>query len=322
MKPTLANYWHPLCLSDDVTARPRPFRLLGEAVVAFRDADGVMAFKDLCIHRGTALSLGTITDGRLTCAYHGWEYDRTGACVHIPSLPPGSSIPRKARAIAYRAQERYGLVWVAKAEPVADIPVWPLDAWHDPAFEVFRTGRNVVRTSAGRAVENAMDFSHFNFVHRGYTELADGPIIKTHSIVETDFGLQYEYDDSLIVRRYMLYAPFTLHDVKIQRSGETSVLTFIASPLDEKLSEIYQFTARNHGGATGMKDQGQRKDTKAVAEIARTIFEQDRRIIESQRPEEIPTDLRDELHLKVPDASGIAYRRLLSGIALSEPFMP
>src|SRR5258707_4053278 len=112
MKPTLANYWHPLCLSDDVTARPRPFRLLGEAVVAFRDADGVAAFKDLCIHRGTALSLGTITDGRLTCPYHGWEYDRTGACVHIPSLPPGSSIPRKARAIAYRAQERYGLVWV------------------------------------------------------------------------------------------------------------------------------------------------------------------------------------------------------------------
>ena len=38
---------------------------------------------------------------------------------------------------------------------------------------------------------------------------------------------------------------------------------------------------------------------------------QDQVIVESQRPEEIPTDLREELHLKVPDASGIAYRRLL-----------
>jgi len=64
------------------------------------------------------------------------------------------------------------------------------------------------------------------------------------------------------------------------------------------------------------------KDRAAVVENARTIFEQDRRIIESQRPEEIPTDLRDELHLKVPDASGIAYRRLLSGISGATPFMP
>ena len=322
MRPSLANYWHPLCLADDVTTQPKPFRLLGEGIVAFRDEHGVSAFKDLCIHRGTALSLGTITDGRLTCAYHGWQYDRTGACVHIPALPAGSSIPRKARAIVYRAQEKYGLVWVAMAEPVAEVPAWPLNPWNEPSFEVFMTGRNIVRTSAGRTIENAMDFSHFNFVHRGYTELADGPIIKTHRVMETDFGLQYEYDDSLIIRRYMLYAPFTLHDVKIQRNGDTSVLTIVASPLDEKLSEVYQFTARNHSGATGTKDHGRLKDRAAVVENARTIFEQDRRIIESQRPEEIPTDLRDELHLKVPDASGIAYRRLLSGISGATPFMP
>src|SRR2546423_853277 len=198
MRPSLANYWHPLCLADDVTTQPKPFRLLGEGIVAFRDEHGVSAFKDLCIHRGTALSLGTITDGRLT----------------------------------------------------------------------------------------------------------------------------YEYHDSLIIRRYMLYAPFTLHDVKIQRNGDTSVLTIVASPLDEKVSEVYQFTARNHSGATGTKDHGRLKDRAAVVENARTIFEQDRRIIESQRPEEIPTDLRDELHLKVPDASGIAYRRLLSGISGATPFMP
>jgi len=73
--------------------------MLGEPIVAFRDEQGVAAFKDLCIHRGTALSLGYITDGHLTWLYHGWEYDRSGACVHIPSLPEGSSIPgRHARS--------------------------------------------------------------------------------------------------------------------------------------------------------------------------------------------------------------------------------
>jgi phenylpropionate dioxygenase-like ring-hydroxylating dioxygenase large terminal subunit len=305
-----------------VVEQPRQFTLLGEKVVAFRDRDGVAAFKDLCIHRGTALSLGTINDGRLTCAYHGWEYDRSGACVRIPALPPGSSIPRKARAITYRAAERYGLVWVALAEPITDVPGWPHEVWSDPTYEVIMTGRALVRTSAGRVIENAMDFSHFNFVHRGYTELADGPIIKTYQISSTDFGLQYEYDDSLIIRRYLLYVPFTLHDTKIQRNGDTSVLTFIASPVQEDLTEVYRFTARNHRGAVGVKGKGQERDREAIIQASNVVFEQDRRIIESQRPELIPTDLKDELHLKVPDASGIAYRRLLSAIALSEPFMP
>lgn len=31
--------------------------------------------------------------------------------------------------------------------------------------------------------------------------------------------------------------------------------------------------------------------------------------VESPRPEQISTDLRDESHLKVPDASGIVYRK-------------
>ena len=49
---------------------------------------------------------------------------------------------------------------------------------------------------------------------------------------------------------------------------------------------------------------------------------QDRLVVESQRPERIPTDLRDELHLKVPDASGIAYRKYLGAIQGTAAYMP
>jgi hypothetical protein len=42
----------------------------------------------------------------------------------------------------------------------------------------------------------------------------------------------------------------------------------------------------------------------------------------SHRPQQIATDLRDELHLKIPDASGIAYRRLLGQIDGAGAFMP
>jgi phenylpropionate dioxygenase-like ring-hydroxylating dioxygenase large terminal subunit len=321
-KPSMGNYWHPIAMSSEVTEQPRRFMLLGEPIVAFRDEQGVAAFKDLCIHRGTALSLGYITNGRLTCLYHGWEYDRTGACVHIPSLPEGSSIPRKARAIVYRAQEAYGLVWVALKDPVAPIPDWPDKAWNNPAFHAFLATRQTWHANAGRVVENAMDFSHFNFVHKGLTELADGPVIKPHEVEWTDYGLHYEYHDTKITREYSLYAPFTLHDRKAEANGDISLLTFIAAPLDTTTTHVYQFIARNHKTAVALQGQGREQAEADVTAAVEVVMAQDRAVVESQRPEQIPLDLKDELHLKVPDATGIAYRRLLARIAGSEPFMP
>jgi vanillate O-demethylase monooxygenase subunit len=41
-----------------------------------------------------------------------------------------------------------------------------------------------------------------------------------------------------------------------------------------------------------------------------TIFSQDKRIIVSQRPEMVPFDISDELHLKF-DAVAISYRRTM-----------
>lgn len=320
--PSLGSYWHPIAMASEVVEQPRRFTLLGESIVAFRDTQGVAAFKDLCIHRGTALSLGYVTDGRITCLYHGWEYDRTGACVRIPSLPKGSAIPRKARAIVYRAQEAYGLVWVALNDPVAPIPRWPEDAWKNESFHVFLATRQTWHANAGRIVENAMDFSHFNFAHKGLTELADGPVIKSHIVEWTNYGLHYEYYDAKITREYSLYAPFTLHDRKVEANGDTSVLTVIAAPIDANTTHVYQFIARNHEGATALQGKGQVLSQADVTAAIEVVMAQDRAIVESQRPEKIPLDLKDELHLKVPDATGIAYRRLLARISDSKPFMP
>jgi phenylpropionate dioxygenase-like ring-hydroxylating dioxygenase large terminal subunit len=87
----------------------------------------------------------------------------------------------------------------------------------------------------------------------------------------------------------------------------------MASPLGPRETDLYMFVLRNydHGG-----------NDSEYQHFSDVIMEQDRRIVESQRPEEIPIDLRDELHLKVPDASGIAYRKLLSAIDGVTPFMP
>lgn len=146
----LARHWHPIATVEQVDEKPRRFTLLGEDLVAFRTDQGLRVFLDLCIHRGVALSLGFIEDGVLHCGYHGWAYDGTGRCVAIPSVPKGSPIPSKARAIVFTAVECYGLVWVALAEPVSGVPHFPDGEWDDPRFRTFVSQQYQWKTSAGR----------------------------------------------------------------------------------------------------------------------------------------------------------------------------
>jgi phenylpropionate dioxygenase-like ring-hydroxylating dioxygenase large terminal subunit len=324
MGPTLANYWHPVGRSEDVADQPRQFTLLGEQIVAFRTDEGISAFKDLCIHRGTPLSLGWVKAGRLTCAYHGWEYDRTGACVRIPSLPDGSSVPRKARAIAHRAEERYGLVWVAIDEPVAPIPGFPAGEWDDPAFRGFLSATHEWRSSAGRTVENFLDATHFPFVHEGLLGTRDRTVAYDHDVVETDYGLTYFYDEAdpndaygtggeLTRFEYHLYLPFTVHLRKTLPNGEVTIMTLISAPTAAKLTHMYFFVTRNHRLA---------EPDAPWKEFTDRVLAQDRVIVEAQRPEEIPTDLREELHLRVPDASAVTYRRMLGRIEQAGAFLP
>ena len=325
---TLANFWHPIAPIGEITGAPRAYTLLGEKIVAFRTAGGISVFKDLCVHRGTALSLGTVVNGNLACAYHGWQFDRTGTCVHIPSLADNAAIPKKARVTAYRATEAYGLVWVALDEPAQPVPSYPGNAWNNPTYRAFVGYARYWRSSAGRAVENAMDLAHLNVVHKGLTELGDGPVVKPHDVAETDFGMTFAYDDGQIRREYELHAPFTLHDTKLvlqadrggtwsegatPQEGDETVLSFIAAPIDASETRMFVLVARNHAHNV---------DDAKYAEGLEEIMEQDRRIVESQRPEELPTDLRDELHLKVPDTVAVAYRRVLGRIDQSAPFMP
>ncbi len=328
---TLANFWHPVALSEEVTDQPKRFELLGEQIVMFRDADGVAAFKDLCIHRGAALSLGWISDGRLTCMYHGWQYDRTGACVHIPSLPEGGSIPRKARAVTYQADDAHGMVWVAMEEPVAPIPPWPEYKVGPQKSHVFLVGKYEWKTSAGRAAENGMDFSHFNHAHHNYLDLADGPVIKPHAVEESEHRLEYCYEDGDSRREYIVHSPFTVFIRKTGLPGRqgdahtwdrettpvdgTTVLAQFNSPIDETRTLVSVAVGRNHSFEMSDRDF-------AGGDWYDTVMEQDRIVVESQRPERIPTDLREELHLKVPDATGIAYRRMLARIGGIGHFMP
>ena len=122
----LREAWHPVAFGRDLADRPAHADLLGQPLVLWREPDGrPRANSDVCVHRGTALSLGWISGDELVCPYHGWRYRADGRCAAIPQLEDPSRVPAKARIGAFACQERYGLVWVALAEPRWHLPEVP-----------------------------------------------------------------------------------------------------------------------------------------------------------------------------------------------------
>jgi len=92
--PILLNDWHVVAYSQDIEeGKPVGVRLLDEELVLWRAGETLHAWRDLCLHRGTRLSLGRVENSSLICPYHGWTYTRKGdasAFRHIQTrnLPP------------------------------------------------------------------------------------------------------------------------------------------------------------------------------------------------------------------------------------------
>jgi vanillate O-demethylase monooxygenase subunit len=84
--------------------------LCDEQLVLVRLSGVLRLFPDLCLHRGTALSLGAVKNGCLECPYHGWTYDAEGRVVRMPAREELSGKIR-AQLVSYPVAEPCGLVF-------------------------------------------------------------------------------------------------------------------------------------------------------------------------------------------------------------------
>jgi len=83
----------------------------GAEIVVWRDASGVAhAWEDRCPHRGMKMSFGFVRGDRITCLYHGWEYDQTGTCQYIPAHP-SLDVPKSICVTRYGVTETGGMIW-------------------------------------------------------------------------------------------------------------------------------------------------------------------------------------------------------------------
>ena len=315
----LRKYWHPVEDSAAVRSDPVAATLLEEDLVLFRSQGRVHALADCCPHRGTRLSLGWVDEeGCLVCAYHGWAYGPQGQCVRIPSQSDDlSRIPSKARVGAYHAQERYGLVWVALEDPVAGIAPFP--EYGNDRYLSYASVRASWNASAGRFTENGLDVTHFAWVHPGTLGERGDAECPEIGIRVTDYGFEYTYSrESLespfasggqtIHSRTLHYLPFTRRRV-LQSAAGYSVQYVTARPTQARQCEIWMIESRDHHLDDPIEPD---------IDFSRQLLEQDRQIVESQRPEMLPIDLTEELHLRGPDQVALTYRRLLADAGVAD----
>jgi phenylpropionate dioxygenase-like ring-hydroxylating dioxygenase large terminal subunit len=313
--PVLLNDWHVVAYAPELPeGQPRAVRLLDEDIVLWRVGDRVHAWRDLCVHRGTRLSLGSVQGETLVCAYHGWTYNGEGRCVRFPAHPTQTP-PAKAQATVYQAQVKYDWVWVCLGQPERDVPSFP--EWDDASFRKVHCGPYSYQASGPRAIENFLDVTHFPFVHTGllgdpnYPEVNDYQVeITLEGVTARDITVWQPDPDGSgqgahVTYIYMVLRPLTAYFVK-SSAGPRFAMYFTVTPVSQTESIAWSYVGLDYGDQTDEE----------IRAFEDKITWQDIPVVESQRPELLPLDLQAELHLR-SDRTAVAYRTWLRQLGLS-----
>lgn len=80
--------WHLVCRTDEIPADGVLTKVVGgNNVLLSRRGPIVACFQDACAHLGMEISSGDITDGIITCPWHGFQFDlATGECLTAPEV--------------------------------------------------------------------------------------------------------------------------------------------------------------------------------------------------------------------------------------------
>ncbi|MFT8789447.1 aromatic ring-hydroxylating oxygenase subunit alpha [Komagataeibacter saccharivorans] len=321
----LARCWHPVALVRELGDRPLGVTLLDAPLVVYRAGDSIVVADDLCPHRGVPLSMGKGDGQTVACAYHGFRFGEKGRCVKVPAHPD-SAIPSKLNLRTYPAVERYGLIWTCLRPEGdgADIP--PMPHWNDPAFQQINCPWIDIAGFAGRQVEGFIDVAHFAFVHTDTFADPENPVVPPYRTRITPDGFEAEYRSSVgnypigksdrgrpgfeWLRHFRVHVPFTATlEIHFPDNGRLVIMN-AASPVSARKTRMFAPMCRNFDKDLPLQD---------VYDFNLRVFEEDRALVEAQKPENLPLDPTLEAHV-MADRSSIAYRRALRTMGLSQFF--
>lgn len=162
------DYWYPVEWERNVKAGQTVEVIFWKQSIAlYRGQDGrLAAIENRCAHRQLKLTGGQVNGCNLTCPYHGWEYDQTGKCVHIPHELFGNKFP-ELKLRDYPLKVRYGLIWIfpgdralAEERKIPEIPeLEGKDPWGlIPIDATWKCHHSMI-------LDNVSDFTHA-YLHR------------------------------------------------------------------------------------------------------------------------------------------------------------
>ena len=318
----LRRFWYPVLPESMLGDQPVALRLMAEDIVVWRNARGrVSALADRCCHRTAKLSRGWVDGDLLVCAYHGWAYDTGGTCQRIPQVP---DLPASRASVAgYRAELRYGYVWVCLGEPLSDIPHF--EESDESGYRQIHQFYDRWDCAPFRLMENSFDLAHANFTHKGTFGRIDDPIPQPGNMVEqseTGFTLEgiisvknpagsaavLHTDEALTERRIRStwYMPFIRKSRITYPNGLVHSIVTCATPIDSATTQVCQWAYRNDSEA-------QARAVDIIAFDANVVAE-DKYVLESTDCDApLVASSGEERHMP-SDAPGLLMRKMLLGL--------
>lgn len=287
----MRNQWYIAADARQLKDRPLARQVLGEPIVLFRDEAGKpVALADRCPHRNVQLSGGKVKEGRLQCPYHGWEFDREGDCVYIPSLCEGEAIPRTACTRRYPLieQDDYLWVWVGDEEPGEKkpfaLPHRGEKGWANARLEC------AIPNSVDNVIENFIDCPHTGYIHGGLfrtpashmarttvRQVEDGVVIDIDEETETKslLGKLLVPDGEKVTHQDRFYLP-SIVQVAYGFGSRGSITGFqICTPVDEFETHVYVYVTWALGFLTPLIGP-------FVPTIGKVVLNQDMGVLVSQ----------------------------------------
>ncbi len=253
------RYWLPALLSSEVAERdgaPVRVRMLGEDLLAFRDTSGRVALVGAyCPHRRAPLFFGRNEEDGIRCVYHGWKFDASGACVDIPTEPPGTPMLSKVRLAAYPTIELGDVVW-AYLGPRDKQPPAPDYEWLRAPAGFRHVSKTFENCNYLQGLEGGVDSAHSSFLHNN--SIGDTADLRNRDrsprleVETTPYGFRYSSTRKVeetrsYVRVYQFVMPTlqmrgTITDYKGgKRIKVPKIDGHVWVPIDDEHTHVYNF---------------------------------------------------------------------------------
>jgi phenylpropionate dioxygenase-like ring-hydroxylating dioxygenase large terminal subunit len=319
----LKDEWYAVARADRSPGFVQRVQLFGGEYVLFVPPhDPPALVQPFCPHRGALLRAAAVSEETLQCVYHGWQFDSSGACVHIPQLDEGIPIPPKAHLSVWPVVERYGLYWTCIGTPTTDGP----PGWH----EVDELGWRVAvdffepwEVCALRIIDNNIDQSHPAFVHQETFGDPSRALVPRYELERTERGFR-----GRVAHEVAGVGPqmgITDETLRFERITEVELLDMMhtrillaynglapdycfygsATPLDDNRSLYVRVSA--------LAGTPEEQPYDMFWDFSRRVTEEDKVVLESTDPD-FPLEATSEVHLRA-DRTTLEYRRLLAAAA-------